>query len=70
MQPHPSPPALREVIAHVHLQHRADAGEGVDHGGDQGPVPQPHQRLLQGRLSLFRLVRRQERVRAGRRDGL
>ena len=28
------------IIAHVHLQHRAGAGEGVDHDADERPIAQ------------------------------
>ncbi len=44
MQAHPSMPPLREIIAHVHLQHRADAGEGVNHHADQRAIAQAGQR--------------------------
>ena len=31
MEPHPTAAALGKVVANIHLQHGADAGEGVDH---------------------------------------
>ena len=44
MQAHPAAASLGEVIAHVHLQHRADPGEGVNHDADEGPVAQARER--------------------------
>ena len=37
------PPALAlpVVVLDVHANHGADAGKGVDHGGEEGPVPEP-----------------------------
>jgi hypothetical protein len=44
VQAHPSAPPLAEVVAHVHLQHRADAGKGVNHHADQRPIAQARER--------------------------
>ncbi len=40
VQAHPSAPSLAEIIPDVHLQHRADAGERVDHNADKRAVAQ------------------------------
>ena len=40
VQPHPAAAPLHEVVADFHLQHGVDAGEGVDHGPDQGEIAQ------------------------------
>ncbi len=55
MQTHPSAPPLAEVIPHVHLQRRADAGEGVNHDADERPIAQAGERA--------RINRRDERPR-------
>jgi hypothetical protein len=45
VQTHPAAPPLREVVADIHLQHRADADECVDHDADQRAVAQGGQRV-------------------------
>src|ERR1039457_1564132 len=41
---HPSARPLAEVIPHVHIEHRADAGEGINHHADKRPVAQAGKR--------------------------
>ena len=41
MEAQPPVLALPVVVFDVHADHGADAGEGVDHGGQQCPVPEP-----------------------------
>ena len=48
VQAHPAAAALYEVVADLHLQHSAHAGEGIDHRADQRPVAQTDQRRLFG----------------------
>ena len=40
VQPHPAVLPFREVILDIHLQHRGDAGEGLNHDADQRLVAQ------------------------------
>ena len=40
VQPHPGAPALHIDIVDLHLDHRTDPGEGVDHQADQRAVAQ------------------------------
>ena len=40
LQPYPGAAALDIHILYLHFDHRADAGEGVDHQADQRPVAQ------------------------------
>jgi hypothetical protein len=42
---HPSAPSLAEIIGHVHIEHRADAGEGVNHHADERPIAQAGERV-------------------------
>ena len=44
-EPDPSPVPLNEHVPSVHLHDSPDAGEGVDHEGDQGAVAQPRERI-------------------------
>src|SRR5260370_11828828 len=44
MQAHPSAPALREVILHLHADDGVHAGEGIDHNANQGAIAQPDER--------------------------
>ena len=44
VQTYLSAPPLAEVISDIHLQDRADAGEGVNHHGDQRTVAQARER--------------------------
>jgi hypothetical protein len=43
VQADPSTSPLHKIIADLHLQNRADAGEAVSHGADQRPVAQAHE---------------------------
>ena len=61
VQAHPAAAALYEVVADLHLQHGAHAGEGVDHRADQCPVAQTDERRLLGFVSVLAL-----RLSAGR----
>ncbi len=48
---------MREVVADVHLQHRAHPGEGVNHDADKRPIAQPHERArVNGREKRPRFV--------------
>src|ERR1700685_1642059 len=38
VQPDPPPTPLRVVVLDPHLDHRADAAKGVDHGCDESPI--------------------------------
>jgi hypothetical protein len=40
VQAEPGPPAFQVIIFNPHAKGGTDAGEGLDHHADQGPVPQ------------------------------
>src|ERR1035441_353783 len=44
VQAYPRAMPLAEVIAHIHLQNRADAGEGVNHDAAESTITQPGER--------------------------
>ena len=47
-EPDPAAASLHEVVPDPHSQNGADAGEGVDHGADEGPVAQTQQQRFLG----------------------
>jgi hypothetical protein len=64
-QPHPKPPVLGEHVLNLHAERRADAGERIDHEGDQRAVAQARRRrgriehrraLSRGAIGLFLLA--------------
>jgi hypothetical protein len=44
VQTHPSAATPADVIFDIHLQHRAYAGEGVNHDANERAVPQARER--------------------------
>ena len=64
MEPQPGAFSLRIIILERHGDHGADAGEGIDHGGDDRPVAQTGQ-VRQADLVSLRI----EADDAGRGDG-
>ena len=49
-EPDPGPVPLNEHVPSVHLHDSPDAGEGVDHEGDQGAVAEARQRIGHDRI--------------------
>ncbi len=45
VQPQPAAPSLNVIVSDAELDHRADAGERLDHGRQQRAITQRHQRV-------------------------